>query len=249
MVRFRGAVLALAVSLPLSLAATPAAVEATAGTTVGATAGVPIIGLRHDTSTNWAGYATSGAKGSFTSVSATWVQPSVDCTAQNTYSSYWVGLDGNNTSTVEQLGTEADCSSGSPSYYAWFEMYPRPGYYINGVGVKAGDSYTASVTYQGSGKFLLTLADNTTRKSFSTTQKLGSARLGSAEVIVEAPWSGGVLPLADFGTASFSAARANGSAIGNSSPDPITMENPYGMVATPSKLQGGSAFSVTWSAS
>lgn len=212
---------------------------------------VPVVGLRHGTSTNWAGYAADGVSGTFTSVTATWVQPAVSCTSQNTYSSYWVGLDGDNTSTVEQLGTEADCSGGSPSFYAWFEMYPRPGYYISNVNVRPGDSYTASVTYRGSGRFLLSLTDNTTRASFSTTQKLGSARLASAEAIVEAPWSGGVLPLADFGKANFSGAMANGSPLGGfSSLDPITMDNPYGMVATPSKFRSGNtAFTVTWSAS
>lgn len=212
---------------------------------------VPIVGLRHSTSTNWSGYAADGPPGAFTSVTATWVQPSVSCTSQNAYSAYWVGLDGDNTNTVEQLGTEADCLSGSPSFYAWFEMYPRPEYLINTVIVRPGDSYTASVTYQGSGGFLLTLRDATTGTSFSTTQKLSSARLASAETIVEAPWSGGVLPLANFGKASFSGATANGSPLGGfSTIDPITMHDPYGMVATPSRFKSGNtAFSVTWSAS
>lgn len=212
---------------------------------------VPVVGLRHGTSTNWAGYAADGGPGAFNSVTATWVQPSVSCTSQNTYSSYWVGLDGDTSSTVEQLGTEADCSGGSPSFYAWFEMYPRRGYVIGNVNVRAGDSYTASVTYRGSGNYLLSLRDNTTRAAFSTTQKLNSARRTSAEAIVEAPWSGGVLPLANFGKANFTGAMANGSALGGFSPlDPITMDNPYGMVATPSKFTAGNtAFSVSWSAS
>ena len=209
----------------------------------------PIVGMRHSTSSNWAGYAAYGASGKFSSVKATWVQPSVTCGSQNTYSAYWVGLDGDNSSTVEQLGTEADCSGGTPTSYAWFEMYPHPGYYINTVGVNPGDSYTASVSYQGGGRFLLTLQDTTKGTSFRTTQRLGSAQRASAEAIVEAPWSGGVLPLADFATANFSGADANGVPIGTFSPnlDPITMDNPYGMVATPSSLTNGDGFSVTWS--
>lgn len=211
----------------------------------------PIVGYSHSTSTNWAGYAALGSPGTFSSVSATWVQPSVTCTSQNTYSAYWVGLDGDTTSTVEQLGTEADCAGGSARYYAWFEMYPRRGYYINTVTVRAGDSYSASVSYQGSGQFLLTLADTTAGTSFRTTQKLGSAKRASAEVIVEAPWSGGVLPLANFGKAKFTGATANGSPLGGFSPlDSITMNNPYGMVAAPSAFTSAkTAFSVTWSAS
>lgn len=215
------------------------------------TSRAPIANLRHSTSSNWSGYAAYGSAGKFSSVTATWVQPTVSCGSQNTYSSYWAGLDGYNSSTVEQLGTEADCSGGSPTFYAWYEMYPHRGYYINTVNVKAGDSYTASVAYRGSGNFVLTLTDNNTHASFSTTQKLGSAKLSSAEAIVEAPYSGGVLPLADFGTVNFSGVNANGSPLGGFSPlDPITMNNPYGMVATPSKFSSGNtAFSVSWSAS
>jgi hypothetical protein len=209
----------------------------------------PVVGLRHSTSSNWAGYAAYGASGKFSSVNATWVQPSVTCGSQDTYSAYWVGLDGYNSSTVEQLGTEADCSGGTPTFYAWFEMYPHPGYYINTVTVKPGDSYTASVTYQGGGRFLLTLRDTTKGTSFGISQKLGSAQRASAEAIVEAPWSGGVLPLADFGTANFSGADANTAPIGTFSPklDPMSMDDPYGMVAKPSSLTNGNDFSVTWS--
>lgn len=240
----------LALAGTAALGAAPMAGGSSSSVTTGPNR-VPIVGLRHSTSSNWSGYAAPGRGGQFTSVTATWVQPTLSCTSQNTYSAYWAGLDGYNTSTVEQLGTEADCSGGSQTNYSWFEMYPRPGYYINTVRAKAGDSYTASVTYKGSGKYLLTLTDNTTHASFSTTQKLGSAKRASAEAIVEAPWSGGTLPLADFGKAYFSGVKANGSPLGGfSSVDPITMENPYGMVATPSNFTAGNtAFSVTWSAS
>src|SRR5919201_2033540 len=131
----------------------------------------PIVRVRQGTSTNWSGYAAFGAPGSFTSASATWTQPAVSCTSQNTYSSYWVGLDGYNTSTVEQIGTEADCSNGAPRYYAWYEMYPRPGYFA-AVNVTPGDTYSASVTARGRGNYALTLTDVTTGQSFSTTQKL-----------------------------------------------------------------------------
>src|SRR6266581_3226764 len=160
----------------------------------------PIIRVRAGTSTNWSGYAAAGAPGSFGSVAASWTQPSVSCTAQNTYSAYWVGLDGDTTSTVEQLGTEADCVNGAARYYSWFEMYPHPGYYAT-VTVVPGHSYRASVTFVGSGNFRLSLQDTTTGQSFVTTQRLPSAKRASVEAIVEAPWSGGVLPLANFGTA------------------------------------------------
>src|SRR6478736_5602393 len=54
--------------------------------------GAPNHRITRSTSTNWAGY--SATSGTFTSVSATWKQPAVKCTADTAYSSFWVGLDG-----------------------------------------------------------------------------------------------------------------------------------------------------------
>jgi hypothetical protein len=212
----------------------------------------PIIRVRQGTSTNWSGYAAYGAPGTFKNVSATWTQPAVTCSSQNAYSSYWVGLDGYNNSSVEQIGTEADCSKGSPRYYSWYEMYPRPSYFA-GVTVNAGDTYSASVTSGARGSYLLTLTDVTTGKAFSTSQKLNQAQGASAEVIVEAPFSGGVLPLANYGTVGFTGSKANGQGIGTfPNVDPITMLNPYDMKSTPSSFTDAPAnqkFSVKWSAS
>lgn len=211
----------------------------------------PIIRLRQGTSSNWSGYAAYGAAGSFSSVAGSWTQPAVSCTAQNRYSSYWVGLDGYNTSTVEQLGTEGDCVSGAPRYYAWFEMYPRRSSLI-GLTVTPSHTYSASVVAQGRGDFSLQLTDATTGASFSTVEKLNSAGRASAEAVVEAPSGGQVLPLANFGAASFAGVTVNGAPIGSFAPnlDPITMVNPYGMKATPSTLDStGKRFSVTWSSS
>src|SRR5438105_2174985 len=68
----------------------------------------------HSTSGNWSGYAATG--GGFTSVSASWVQPAVSCTSKTTYSSFWVGIDGDGSNSVEQTGSEADCSGGRAVY-------------------------------------------------------------------------------------------------------------------------------------
>src|SRR5262245_28473695 len=67
-------------------------------------------GLFNSTSTNWSGYAATGS--AFTTVSATWVQPAGSCTSATRYSSFWVGLDGYASNSVEQTGTDTDCSSG-----------------------------------------------------------------------------------------------------------------------------------------
>ena len=148
-------------------------------------------------STNWSGYAADSS--TYTSVSASWVQPAGTCTSATRYSSFWVGLDGYNSSSVEQTGTDTDCVDGTPQYYGWYEMYPADSFSFGNT-VKAGDVITASVVYEGSNEFKLTLADTTQNWSVSTTQTLANAARSSAEVIIEAPCctgSGGILPLAD----------------------------------------------------
>jgi hypothetical protein len=228
----------------VGLAALCAALGTTAATTTGLAVHSPNIRLRAGTSTNWSGYAAAGAPGSFQTVSASWTQPTVTCTAQTAYSAFWVGLDGDTTSTVEQLGTEADCVGGVPRYSSWYEMYPHRSFPAP-VAVVPGDTYHASVVAQGNGRFVLSLQDITAGGPiFTTTQKLSNAKLASAEAIVEAPSGGGVLPLANFGTAQFSSVTANGATM--TTADQITMVNTSGAIkAQPSPLSGGN-FSVTW---
>jgi hypothetical protein len=202
--------------------------------------------LSNSSSTNWSGYAVTG--GRYTSVSASWVQPTVNCSITPTgWSSFWVGLDGDTTNTVEQTGTEADCSSGAPVYSSWYEMYPKfPKNYSDTV--KPGDSFSASVTTDGRGNFTLTLRDTTRGWSHTTTARLKSAKLGSAEVIAEAPSSsGGVLPLADFGTAGFSASTANGKYFNTlSGLDRINMVSGSTTKASTGSISSTGGFSVTW---
>src|SRR5438552_384168 len=204
---------------------------------------------------NWSGYAVNGAVGSVTDVKGSWKVPAVTCApGETSYSSFWTGIDGFNSSTVEQTGTDSDCQNGVPTYYAWFEFFPHPLFLINGLTITPGDHMTAEANFNG--RFTVTITDTTTGVSFSTSAKVHSAQRSSAEWIAEAPSSsGGVLPLADFGTVSFSADTATVSgvtgAIGSfgSSVQVITMVSSSGAVkAQPSSLSGtnGDSFSVTW---
>ena len=154
-------------------------------------------------STNWSGYAVTSAAGTVTDVKGSWTVPSVSCGSGSQYSSFWVGIDGYNSGTVEQTGTDSDCSSGVAQYYAWYEFYPHPSFIINALTVHPGDKITADVTYVN-GKFVTTITDTTTGQTSSNTAKVRSAQRSSAEWVAEAPSSrGGVLPLANFGTVSF----------------------------------------------
>jgi hypothetical protein len=199
--------------------------------------------ITQSTSSNWSGYAATG--GGFTSVTSTWQQPTASCTSATTYSSFWVGLDGDGSSTVEQTGTSADCSGGTARYYAWYEMYPK--YPVNlSLAIRAGDSITGTVTVTGNGRYTLHIHNNTTGGDFSTTQK-GHGSNYSAEAIAEAPSSrSGVLPLTNFGTVNFSGTLVNGQAIGNFNPDRIDMVSGSTTKAQTSALSGGTSFSVAW---
>jgi Peptidase A4 family len=203
-----------------------------------------------EASENWAGYAATGAADTFTSVSAAWAQPTVTCSDQDTFSAFWVGLDGAGSDTVEQTGTEADCSGGAATYQGWYEIFPNaPVFYDNPV--DPGDAMSASVVSDGGGEFTLTLTDSTQDWTQTTQQSEPDAELASAEVIAEAPSSQSVLPLADFGTVNFSNVEVNQQAIGNATTlDELTMESAGGAdLATPSALTDENAFSVTWDSS
>lgn len=196
------------------------------------------------TSSNWSGYAAHS--GTFTSVSASWVEPTGHCSSGSGYSSFWVGLDGYSSQSVEQTGSEVDCSGGSPRYYSWYEMFPK--FPVNfSDPVSPGDHFTGSVTYTGGGSFTLKLADTTKGWSHTVIKSLASAARSSAEVIIEAPSSSsGVLPLANFGTVNITSAQVNGSAIGSHSPTKIVMASGGTKKDSVSALSGGTNFSATW---
>ncbi len=240
-------------------------------------------GLRHATavqSSNWAGYADTND--TFNSVSSSWTEPTVNCANSNSglngllglsslngllggpgaASAFWVGLDGYNSTSVEQLGTDSDCDSGSPSYYAWYEMYPNPSVQLpSQYPVQPGDKMTALVSANSAGtSFTLMIKDATAGWTFSTTQTGSGFARSSAEVIAEAPSSCSLLfcsevPLADFGQINYSgssvvnAAGTKGS-LSSFNANEITMSSNGTTLATPSSLSSdGSSFSVAWNAS
>jgi hypothetical protein len=220
-------------------------------------------------STNWAGYALDSPVGSVTHVNGSWIVPTVSCSKrQNTYSSFWVGIDGDASSTVEQIGTDSDCSNGRPNYYAWYEFYPA--YPINGIiPVSPGDKISADVSYDTSSNlFTVSIVDHNNGKSSTTTQAVSGAQRNSAEWIAEAPSSiFGVLQLANFGTAyygfdytgdintNYATINGNTGNISSFSPSTSVNVNKITMVtnrlvlkAQPSTVSSdGTSFSVKWS--
>jgi hypothetical protein len=201
-------------------------------------------GLKFATSTNWGGYAAAST--TYTSVTSTWVEPSASCGSSTTYASFWTGLDGYASSSVEQTGTLVECYGGTPYQYSWYEMYPASPVYFNNT-MTAGDTIVSTVTATSSGVFTLYLADTTRGWSHTVTKTNSSLARASAEVIAEAPYSGGVLPLANFGTVNFTNSRVNSGTLGAAGPTSITMVTSSGVTkASVSGISGGTAFSMTW---
>jgi hypothetical protein len=110
---------------------------------------------------------------------------------------------------------------------AWYEVYP--GAAVNFPNpVSPGDRFSGSVTYQSPSTFSLVLTDSTKAWTQTASVTLANAQRSSAEAIAEAPcctFSGGILPLTNFGTASFSSVTVNGQPLATFHPVEIVMPN------------------------
>ena len=235
-------------------------------------------------SSNWAGYSVGGSDSNtqFSNVSGSWVQPASKCTSGQDYAAFWVGIggddgqtssgqsslgDGNSTS-LEQIGTQGDCTGNGTEYYAWYELVPAAPVQLN-LAIHPGDHISASVGVNGS-NIAFSLTDKTTGQSFTKTIQASNPDTSSAEWVAEAPsqcdGSGSCtpLPLSDFGTVDFTNATATANGHTGTISDPNWTAQPialgsdgtydigYGSSqntagAAPSSLSSdGSSFSVAW---
>ncbi|WP_052432588.1 G1 family glutamic endopeptidase [Streptacidiphilus carbonis] len=193
---------------------------------------------------NWGGYAVTG--GTYRTVTGDWTVPALDCSATAGDISFWSGLDGWTSTSVEQIGLDAVCTrKGAVQYNPWVEMYPANSIYFTET-VKAGDAMTSSVTTNGSGSFTLTLADPTQGWTKTYTKTLTGAPLSSAEVIVEAIGSQTIPPCPDFHQVRFTDVTANGQAFGSAGTVSTTNLERNGVLLTQDGTLTGTAFPVTW---
>lgn len=198
---------------------------------------------------NWAGYVADS--GTYSQVVADWTQPTLTCpSGATTSSAYWVGIDGYSSTTIEQTGVEADCDSGTASYYAWFDSDPADPLETSfGGTVKPGDQLVAQVSASGD-VFTYLVEDKTQGWTVTQPVTASGAAKSSAEIILEAPSddNGNVLPLADFGTVDFTGTEADSTALSSLSTAPLQldMSTEAGVAEATSSALSGSAFSVTW---
>ena len=171
---------------------------------------------QRSTSSNWAGYAVSRSPTKFRHIRGDWVQSAIDCsTAPGTYSSAWVGIGGfhSTSQALEQIGTEADCSTGGQARYStWYEVVPDTSHSAK-LTIAAGDHMRASVAVAGT-TVTLRLWNLTKGTSFTKVVHAPAVDTTSAEWIVEAPSLCTSMtncistPLANFGSTTFTAAQA-----------------------------------------
>jgi streptogramin lyase len=213
--------------------------------------------VQQQTSGNWAGYVVTGKQ--YTDVKGSWVEPAITCGSKETSNvSFWVGLDGSSSKTVEQIGTSAICKNGKAIYFVWYEMYPDKPIMIF-TGLQPGDHAQAEVSYQGNDNFKLsiTLTDgvNTWTNPLTVLKRKGAAR-NSAEWIAEASCQNAIFsictssPWPQFGTVTFTSCSAGGISIA-SGPTVSEVVMTYGLFNSPkgqpSPLNSNNTgFSVQW---
>jgi hypothetical protein len=183
-----------------------------------------------DVSSNWSGYAVTGAGStantavtsmSFTDVTATWTQPAATCTpGRTTSAAIWVGLGGYTvgSNSLEQTGTSADCDgNGRATYYAWYELVPADSVTIK-LKIFPGDTVTSSVLVKST-DVLVQVKNRTRHTVFTKHLPMASPDLTSAEWIAEAPSACSAsfcrtIPLTNFGSVTFSKVAALGNGQG-----------------------------------
>ncbi|WP_043726031.1 G1 family glutamic endopeptidase, partial [Kutzneria sp. 744] len=165
-------------------------------------------------SNNWSGYQVTQranyAQGGWTVPTVT--APVPGYSTRGYYSSTWAGIGGgfnSGTGALIQAGTTQDvAANGATTYYAWYEIVGGVGdtgseRRINNLPVHPGDFVGGVGLYTAAGGAQAGVCNFTINTCVSVP--LTSSPPGTtAEWIVEAPYSGGILPIADFHSVTFS---------------------------------------------
>jgi Peptidase A4 family len=176
-------------------------------------------------STDWSGYVARGQ--TFTSVTASATVPSADCALTiigpaGDAASFWVGVDGYDSPTVEQNGFAESCDQlGQAAYWIWDEMLPAPSSPL--ASVNSGDHITVTTSFTNN-EFLFTFVINGQQTEYSASCA-STCQRNSAEVITEDP-NGGTPQgedLTDYGDEGYSGIQIDGAALSSFSLDQVDM--------------------------
>jgi hypothetical protein len=200
-------------------------------------------------SLNWSGYVAE-EPGAYTSVTGSWVVPTVAGGSVGRADATWVGIGGVRSSDLIQAGTQAIVGhSGRIVYNAWYELLPDVSIPVN-LDVSPGDSITTTITKQSDDTWSIVIHNNTTGKQFTKTVSYRSS-LSSAEWVEErvSDIGGSFYPLDDFGSVSFSDAFATKDgqtlALSQIGAHPLSMVSGSGSVLASASSLSGNGFTVT----
>ncbi len=211
---------------------------------------------------NWSGYVAT-ASTPFTKVETSYIQPTVKCTVTGADSVFWTGFDGYNNGTVEQAGTEAVCGAANttPTYFAWWEMYPTNSPQHMPITINPGDSIDVTVVYnKAKATYTMTVDDKTSKKKSADKATCASNQTcarDSADWIIETPTvddEGDYAPLADWTSMNLATANASTSSkylpISSYTNYPIDMSDyENNLMANVTTLNtAGNEFTDTWDA-
>jgi hypothetical protein len=168
---------------------------------------------------NWSGYVAT-APGQYTSVSASWVVPSVSTSSPPAYSSAWIGIGGWNSTRLIQVGTDQDVlNNGSAVYFAWREVYPGPVFLIGYV--SPSDSIAATISQVSANASMwrmLVMRNSATFLDLTLRARVSVTSQKTADFIVERPAiqvgrRDQLTALGNFGTVTFSQCSTNQGAL------------------------------------
>lgn len=212
---------------------------------------------------NWSGFELRGAAGTYDWVTGEWVVPSVTGESNSTtYSSFWIGLDGDGTTNLVQAGTEQEnvnfsffgISWSFSTYYAWTQFLPQQQteQQVTNFSVHPGDEIFCQVFVADAGQMpsltgffgqFVIMNQTTSTTTWSYTPR-GTTNVGGSEAewIMERPTvNGGLADLADYGSARMSNAVARkvaGGYVGyqGATNEQITMFNGNDILSTVSAI-------------
>jgi hypothetical protein len=216
---------------------------------------------------NWAGYLALAHKNvALRYVAADFNVPSLNCAgaAPNATVAIFAGLDDWNASG-ELTGVQGTCNSdGTYSYQAWYSIGSVGA--ASGGTVNPGDAIQASIYYNATTKKFTFFVDDVTQETVLINAPVScpsgsTCSTTTAEAVTDDPFNVSTdqnLPLANYGMENFTggAVTSRDGLRGNfgssklwSSAETINRGSSGTILASPSSLQGGAAFSTTWHAS
>ncbi|MFJ9631638.1 G1 family glutamic endopeptidase [Streptomyces sp. NPDC101175] len=196
------------------------------------------------------GYLTTNATAAATEATASWSQPAGTCTSVDSGARFWTGVGGLDGSPGAWVGTDTDCSGGSPVYYGWYRAPGTSEFVSYGNAISAGDVMEATATCD-SASCAMILRDVTANWIVRSVQPL-SGTPHRAEAMIS---RNGSQPLTNFGTVTFSPVLFEGSVATPSGTTQILIIGPSGRLDTISDLNTftdpntgleSNSFSGTW---